>query len=86
MSKFLVVSYDSDQQQWFYDFVIAESEDKAEHSVCAARPYVIAAAATELTALAKLAATLAQTPAHRIEQEFATLQDVTDRRSTAVRP
>ena len=27
--KFLVISYDDDQQQWFYDFVIAASEQAA---------------------------------------------------------
>ena len=41
--KFLVISYDDDQQQWFYDFVIALSEQAAVQKVCTRREYVIAA-------------------------------------------
>ena len=47
MHKYLVVSYDDDQQQWFYDMVLSDSEENAAHYVCLARPYVIAADATE---------------------------------------
>jgi len=41
--KFLVISYDDDQQQWFYDFVVAESEQAAVDKVCTDRDYLIAA-------------------------------------------
>ena len=42
-TKFLVVSYDDDQQQWFWDFVCAKSQEDAGALVCKRRPYVIAA-------------------------------------------
>ena len=43
MSRYLAVSYDPDEQQWFWDVVEApenESEQVQEY-VCKARPYVI---------------------------------------------
>lgn len=49
MSKFLVVSYDSDQQQWFYDFVIAATDENAQ----AALPQFIDAAHTQQDFLPK---------------------------------
>lgn len=42
LQKFLVVSYDDDQQQWFWDFVAARTEQEAVTLVCKRRPYVIA--------------------------------------------
>jgi hypothetical protein len=55
MNKFLVVSYDSDQQQWFYDTVIAENEEKASELICRIRPYVIDADATNLEEIKSIA-------------------------------
>lgn len=46
MQKYLVVSYDDDQQQWFWDTVAAESRDQAQEFICKVRPYVIAAEAS----------------------------------------
>ena len=46
MNKYLVVSYDDDQQQWFYDMVLAASKEQAEEYICKVRDYVIAADAT----------------------------------------
>lgn len=46
MDKYLVVSYDDDQQQWFYDMVLAMDETAAAAYVCFARPYVMAADAS----------------------------------------
>ena len=43
MNRYLVVSYDDDQQQWFYDTVRAKSSEEAAAFVCRLRPYVIAA-------------------------------------------
>ncbi|MGB8800688.1 MAG: hypothetical protein WCC97_08375 [Candidatus Acidiferrales bacterium] len=56
MHNFLVVSYDDDQQQWFYDTVRADDAGDAEEKINYLRPYTIAANATsvaELTAMAK---------------------------------
>lgn len=56
--KFLVVSYDDDQQQWFYDFVVAPSDGAAVRKVCTRRDYVIAADALSAEDLANLAQSL----------------------------
>ena len=53
--KFLVVSYDDDQQQWFWDFVAAPSPSHAAAYVCRDRPYVIAADAVADSELRKMA-------------------------------
>src|SRR5260370_41227034 len=52
--KFLVVSYDDDQQQWFWDFVGAKTEQEAVALVCKRRPYVIAADAASLSQVQEL--------------------------------
>lgn len=44
--RFLVVSYNDDQQEWFYDTVEAETDTQAAEFICKVRPYVIAADAT----------------------------------------
>jgi len=36
--KFLVVSYDDDQQQWFWDYVVSKTEQEAVTLVCKQRP------------------------------------------------
>ena len=41
--RFIVFSYDDDQQQWFCDQVSALDADKAAARVCQKRPYVISA-------------------------------------------
>lgn len=45
-ARFLVVSYDDDQQQWFHDFVLAGSAKEAQAFVERFRTYVVAAEAT----------------------------------------
>lgn len=39
MKKFLVISYDNDQQQWFYDTVFAETAEAAKEKLLAIRNY-----------------------------------------------
>jgi hypothetical protein len=51
LRKFLVVSYDDDQQQWFWDYVTSKSEEEAVRRVCKRRPHVIAADAASLSQL-----------------------------------
>ena len=41
-TKFLVISYDDDQQQTFWDWVLAVDADHAEQFVATHRPYVTA--------------------------------------------
>jgi hypothetical protein len=54
--RFLVISYDADQQKWHYDFVVARSEQAAVQHVCTERRSVIAADALSAETLSNLAA------------------------------
>jgi len=62
--RFLVISYDADQQKWHYDFVVAQSEQAAVQYVCTERRSVIAADALSAEALCNLAV-IAQLRNHR---------------------
>ena len=66
--KFLVISYDDDQQQWFYDFVAAASEQAAVDKVCTHRHYVIAADALSPENLSNLAQALNEETIESIEE------------------
>lgn len=39
MTKYLVISYDPDEQQWFHDVLFAKDEDAAEERIAALRDY-----------------------------------------------
>ena len=54
--RYLVISYDDDQQQWFYDTVEAKTGEQAEAYILALRPYVLGADSIEANELAKIAA------------------------------
>jgi hypothetical protein len=66
--KFLVISYDDDQQQWFYDFVVAASEQDAVDKVCTDRDYVIAADALSPETVNNLAHALSNQTLDSIEE------------------
>jgi hypothetical protein len=66
--KFLVISYDDDQQQWFYDFVVESSEQAAVQKVCTHRDYVIAADALSPENLSNLAQSLNEETIESIEE------------------
>lgn len=66
--KYLVISYDDDQQQWFYDFVVAASEQTAVEKVCTHRDYVIAADALSPENLKNLAESLNEETIESIEE------------------
>ena len=70
MQKYLVVSYDDDQQQWFWDYVAAKSAEDAVALVCERRPYVIAADAASLSQVQSIAKGLKSRPIARIIQQF----------------
>ena len=55
MQKYLVVSYDDDQQQWFWDYVAANTAEDAIAEVCERRPYVIAADAASQAQVQEIA-------------------------------
>lgn len=48
MRKFLVISYDSDEQQSFADYILSRTGDTALAYVNAVRPYVVAVMALDL--------------------------------------
>jgi len=66
--KFLVISYDDDQQQWFYDLVVAASEQAAVDKVCTHRDYVVAADALSPENLSNLAQSLNEQTIESIEE------------------
>ncbi len=68
--KFLVVSYDDDQQQWFWDYVVAGTQEAAAQYVCKRRPYVIAANAASLSQVQEIASALIHRSVARIKQQF----------------
>ena len=70
MKKYLVVSYDDDQQQWFWDYVAAKTEEDAVAHICERRPYVIAADTISLSQVQSIAKDLASRPIARIINQF----------------
>ncbi|MBZ5697641.1 MAG: hypothetical protein LAN18_03750 [Acidobacteriia bacterium] len=70
MQKYLVVSYDDDQQQWFWDYVAAKTAEDAVAHVCERRPYVIAADAASLSHVQSIARDLKNRPIARIIHQF----------------
>lgn len=70
MKKYLVVSYDDDQQQWFWDYVAAKTAEDAVALVCERRPYVIAADAASLFQVQSIAKNLKSRPIARIVHQF----------------
>jgi hypothetical protein len=70
MKKYLVVSYDDDQQQWFWDYVAARTAKDAVAHVCERRPYVIAADAASLSQVQNIAKGLKSRPIAQIIHQF----------------
>jgi hypothetical protein len=70
MQKFLVVSYDDDQQQWFWDYVAAKTAEDAVAQVCERRPYVIAADAASLPQVQGIARNIKSRSIARIIHQF----------------
>lgn len=70
MKKYLVVSYDDDQQQWFWDYIAAKTAEDAVAIVCERRPYVIAADAASLSQVQTITKALKSRPIARIIHQF----------------
>jgi len=70
MKKYLVVSYDDDQQQWFWDYVAAKTAADAVSHVSERRPYVIAADAASLSQVQVIARDLKSSSISRIIHQF----------------
>ena len=70
MQKYLVVSYNDDQQQWFWDYVAAKTAEDAVAHVCERRPYVVAADAASLSQVQVIARDLKGRSIARITRQF----------------
>jgi hypothetical protein len=70
MQKYLVVSYDDDQQQWFWDYVAAKTAEGAVALVCERRPYVIAADAASASQVQRIARSLKRRSIARMVHQF----------------
>ncbi len=70
LQKFLVVSYDDDQQQWFWDYVAAQTGEAAAALLCKKRPYVIAADAASLPQAQVIVRDLERRPTTQITEQF----------------
>jgi hypothetical protein len=70
MQKFLVVSYDDDQQQWFWDYLAAKTAEDATALVCERRPYVIAADAASLSQVREITSDLESRTTAQIMHQF----------------
>jgi len=68
--KFLVVSYDDDQQQWFWDYIAAKTESAAVSKVSKRRPYVIAADAASLSQVQTITTNLKRRSLAEISRQF----------------
>lgn len=54
MQRYIVASYDDNQERWFWDCVAAQRAEDAVILVCQARPYITAANAASLSHVAEL--------------------------------
>ncbi len=68
--KYIVVSYDNDEQQWFWDFVVSTSREDAAALVCKRRPYVIAADAITPSEVKCMANDLESLTAEGVDKAF----------------
>lgn len=70
LKKFLVISYDSDEQQWYWDFVMAADADQAKASILELRTYCQDADATPVDELNRVARNLSTRTPKWIEKQL----------------
>lgn len=76
MDRYLVVSYNEDEQEWFYDVVLAQSAEDAKAYVCTLRPYVQAADASTVAQVMQMVQHLnSNEPISSTDQPIAECQD-----------
>lgn len=56
LNRYLVISYDNDQQQWFHDTVFAKNAEEAETRILDLRDYCVAANVFSVKELEKVLA------------------------------
>lgn len=77
MNKYLVVSYDSDQQQWHYDVVFAADDSAAKERILGLRDYCVDADVFNMEALASMNKNV---QAETLEESEKWLADLADER------
>ena len=83
MHRFLVISYDDDQQQVFFDFALAPDANRAKQTIQVLRPYAVAIDAFEPKELTQMATGLATCTDEEIvrvlseiqHEEYGTVED-----------
>ena len=65
MSNYVVISYDPDEQQTFWDYVVADSQDAAGEEIAELREYATVVECLSAEALSQMAAD-AQNTTHEV--------------------
>lgn len=78
MRRFVVVSYDDDQQQWFYDFIFAVDGDRAKERILEIRDYCQEADAIPLHELTRMARNLRKASKPQTERLLAEVRKERD--------
>lgn len=74
MNRYLVVSYDPDQQQWFYDVVFADTPEAATEKLLSVRQYCTDADALSTACMEGLSEMLAETSPEQSEVDLADIR------------
>jgi hypothetical protein len=78
VKKYLVVSYDPDQQQWHYDVIFAGTEDAAKERILTIRDYCVDADAISMDDLQRMTTKAQEETLHDSERWMAELADERD--------
>ena len=70
MPKFLVISYDDDQQQTFFDRIVAKNDDAAEVAIGLIREHAIPCTALTVDELRQMADEMDELPEPVIKEEI----------------
>lgn len=70
MPKFLVISYDNDQHQTFFDCVAAKNEDSAMTAIASIRDYAVPCTTMTISELREMARELENAPEKVIKHEL----------------
>jgi len=78
VKKFIVVSYEPEQQSWYYDVVFAESEDAAKQRILRLRDYCIDADVFDMRVLQRMTNNVREETLLESEKWMAELADERD--------
>lgn len=78
MKKFLVISYDPDQQQWFYDVIFAKDDSSAKQRILEIRDYCVDADPIDMENLQRMTKNAQAETLEESEKWMAELADERD--------